>query len=227
MFGNSATIYVLMEKPKTPLFGRFIKRGTTRTVFLVGPIAIKAVPVLRLLRMAIARAFKILFSRKPPAMGLFRWLKTMYADIFIASCVANLSERYVSIRCPILSAERDGGYGRGFRIAKTYLSLFGLVNVQRRIRGSRPDYKQIMDALRSVGSEWHEKPDLLLQLVGQHAFDKCNWMQSPDCSIIALIDYGDAPKMNQDTSVAWVIGAAEFSLWHKRFQAAAQSENSA
>ncbi len=201
-----------MKKEKSPLFGRFIKRGTCRTVLLIGPFAIKAVPVFRLLRGLICKIVRSKCRNREETGQIIHWFKEEFAEVIISGCIVNLSEWYVSIRCPILHAKADDGYNRGFKIAKTYFSIFGLINIQRRIYGSHPEYEQIMDALRSTGTKWQTKPGVLMGLVGSHSFDECNWLHEPSSSTITLIDYGDVPKTGQLFCVSYVVCSTESAL---------------
>jgi hypothetical protein len=136
-----------------------------------------------------------------------------FPDVLIASCIANLSEWHVSIRCPLMGAKEDNGYARGFKIAKTFFSFFGLINVQRRIRGSRPQYEQVTEALRSIS----EKPGFLRQEIESHALDECNWVQEPDCPTITLVDYGVVPgTSNMTLPISCIVDRVEMDLRQKR-----------
>ncbi len=189
-----------MKKSKSPLFGRFIKCGTCRTVLLIGPFALKSPPYISLLLWLLRYVWLRWICSKSIKDAKGRLVITPFQRV-LHGLIANLSEVEVSIGCSMLRTRNEG-----FRIARTYFSFFGLLNIQKRIRGTHPTEEETTGALRYVSPKWVEKPELLLQHLGGHAVGKTNWVKEGD--ILYLVDYGDSTG-NDHMSMSSMLFSAE------------------
>lgn len=149
---------------------KIIRTGNSRTVILIGPLALKFIRInfLPLLKAIIKKNFQ---KKQDPIALKLRWgyIKFMFAQ----GIIANISEwaTYSSLRKRFL--------------APTYLTL-GIVNISKRIRGKSLEKDEISSML-SVNPEASLEEHF--RLAELHATWNSDWFKTR--TGIVLVDYGD------------------------------------